>query len=217
MQNVMMEFSLTVKALRKSRHMTVRDLSRVSGRSISVLTLLENGRRLPSKMTVQAVAKALSTTEAQRVKLEEKLLFYLEKARMGSELSALKDKFEETPITKTKSMYPEFLERLQKDLSSLKDKKDILIPIEAKEALSNGRILLASEIIEIAQRIGQPPEDYLVLANYFPFKSPLKKEDLTKIGDIFRMIEELKEEELSRALAAIEEILQFFEKKQKDS
>lgn len=213
LDNPILQFAMTVRALRKGRDLSLREFAKKSGKSFSCVTQIERGKRLPTVRTIRAVAKALANTEEQAAQLEASLLSYRRSADMGSDLIDLKNKFDTCHFDSSPVMPKEFLERLQEDCMAVKKKKDVKIPLEAKEALSGAKILLNHEIIEIAKRLGQPAEDYLYLANYLPFKKPLGEENLTLASDIFRKLGKLKEEELSSALRSIHEILRYFGEK----
>jgi transcriptional regulator with XRE-family HTH domain len=202
-----------IRELRESYGLTREEFATRIGCSASYITHLEKplykGGKLPSEKIIDRIAQAFTETEEQRRQLK--------KALATSRIALLMDAETITMMTKDiylehVSMPEEFIERLKKDIKPYDlyiVAKKIKIPAEHLQAVLEGRATISPATVEaLARTLGQPAEEYLILAGYMPERL---KEIVTKygqmVGDIFKRFEKIPPSKLEGTLRAIESIL----------
>lgn len=213
-----MELKKLIKELRLRAGLTQADLARKTKSSSMHISQIENPKRdiIPSEDFLRRVAKACALTPDEEPELLKKLLVARAKARAPEEIQEILESKTIHQYVGSDSMPINFVERIKSDLQG-KDiaqiaKKLGITEADLKAVIYYRGTLTRRQVITLAQELGQPVQDYLLLAEYMP-DEVIELFKINKIGMLFRSLEELSEEELDQFLDGIINIMQAYLRK----
>lgn len=174
----------------------------------------EETHRRASEKIIRKIAEQFSASPQEHEELERELLFARTRE---SAPKVIVDEFMSDPkkISRFRSeigMPPPFLKRLRNDIGATSPEN--FSPLlhtttkeEIDEALNGVHVLPRKAVVELAEALRQPPEEYLLLAEYIPkeFKSLILHKGMQ---DVFRtMSEHLTPEEKDQIIEVFSSIL----------
>lgn len=210
-----------IKGLRESHKLTQKAFAKRIGRSPMYVSIIErspdSGGTLPSEKALREIASAFAQTEDDRRSLEKKLLLARAQAKAPSEIAgAFKRDHEVSPSGE--KMPVAFISRLGKDVASMQEEsrekfyKSLTIDRAiVEEAVKGVFVLSRASVVELAQKLNQSVEEYLLLSGYMPEELKLiaeKKEVMT----LFRSLGDLTPAELDQLLQVITGVLNLHSK-----
>ncbi|MCC6130562.1 MAG: helix-turn-helix domain-containing protein [Acidobacteria bacterium] len=184
-----------IRDVRTRAGLNPRELARQLKMSPAHLYQIEDEKSgaLPSDETLRAIARVCCEDPQERAAVAQRLLLARARLIVSPEVAAyLSPRVEE-------KMPEEFQRRLQADLAGRREHEIRLLDAQLS---FNGRLglvaagltgLTKSEVRALAVALGQPVEDYLVAAGYFPdWMLPLVRKEEGGVGlfDVLRNISE---------------------------
>lgn len=213
-----MELKDLIREMRMRAGLTQAELAKKVGSSSMHISQIENPKRdaIPSEDFLRKIAKVCALTPEEEPVLLKKLLVARAKARAPEEIKEILESGVVQQYIGTGSMPVDFVERIKSDLQGrdmAQIAKNLGINEEDLKAVIHYRgILTRKQIITLAQELGQPVQDYLLLSGYMPDElAELFR--INKVGMLFRALEDLSEEELEQFLDGMLKIMQAYSKK----
>ncbi len=180
----------------------------------------EEHKYLPSEDLLRKIAKVYSSSEEERKEIEESLL--LERAKLIIAPEIVKDYLLEVKKSKILmgdkegkgTMPAAFILKLRKDISKrtnfYKETKTSKTTIDA--CLQGKQTISREKIIELANDLNQPIENYLILSGYMPYEF-IDVMNHNGMISMFRSFAKLKPNEIEQVVSAISSIIKLYEKK----
>ncbi len=110
------------------------------------------------------------------------------------------------------SMPPTFINKLRNDISAVAN-MDVffsslawLPPVEIEKVLGGKRLITSTQVIELAQAMGKPIDDYLIAAGYIPEHLQNLVNDKRTAG-VLNSLSKKKPEVINKVLSIIETVL----------
>lgn len=182
----------------------------------------EQGGHLPSVDLIKKLVSVLVQEEEERKKLELKLLF--EKTKLEAPKKVVEhffpDEQKETFILSESGMPDAFIKRVKDDMDKTMLKESVKektgLDDKKLDAFLQGRYTLPRQtVIALAMAMGQPVEEYLLLANYIPenLKKLIKNHALS---NVFRSLSEMSAEDISDMINVISTTIEIIKKRGKE-
>lgn len=206
-----------IKAIRLKHGLDQVEFGRRIGRSPGIISLIEHPpektHRIASEKILERIATEFTSSEAEREVLHRKLLLARHKEKTPSKISDVTfvDKSGVAVVSSDEGMPLAFIERIRKDLDRNKRKNIVQtlknISKEELDATLRGMFVLSRRAcIELAGVLGQPEDEYLLLADYMP--TEIKELALHKgMSKMFRSISTLTPEEKDAVVDVISSVL----------
>lgn len=205
-----------IKEIRLKNGLDQIEFGQRIGRSPEIISLIERPpektRRVASEKILEIIATEFTSSEAEREVLHRKLLLARHKEKAPSKIAdAFVDKSGVAVMSSDEGMPLAFIERLRKDLEKNKRKNMVQtlknISKEELDATLRGMFVLSRRAcIELASALGQPEDEYLLLADYMP--TEIKELALHKgMSKMFRSISSLTPEEKDAVVDVISSVL----------
>lgn len=214
-----------IKELRVKAGLRQKDVAAKIGCSAMRISQIEkppdHGGYLPSHSLIRKIAAFFASSEEDRKKIELKLLYERTKLESPKEVvdHFFPNKAKEAFILSTTGMPNVFIRRVQNDMDktilkeSVKDKTGL--DDKTIDAFLNGKHILPREtVIAMAIAMNQPPEEYLLLADYIPenLKYLVKNHALS---NIFRSLTDMHPEDISDIVNVINTTIEIIQKRKK--
>jgi transcriptional regulator with XRE-family HTH domain len=193
-----MDYSKRIKELREKMGLTQIEFGKKLGYSNAYIADLERGEKKPSRNFLEKLNEIFG--------ISADYILYGDQNQI--------DKTEKNIVSKGSLPFA-FIERLKKDLktqdeeffNSLETPKEII-----KGALKGKNILPRRSVIELAIKLNQPVDEYLILADYLPdeMKNLIKHKGL--IG-LFRKMSSLSSKDIDEVIETISRVLNPYLKK----
>lgn len=171
----------------------------------------KDGGSIPSERILREIAAGFSTTIEERRELEKVLLLARAKAIAPSEIAGLFDnKIKQFSLSGEK-MPEAFITRLAQDINALNDKASFFKKLSFEKALVDRAInrevvLSRSSVIELAQKLNQSVEEYLLISDYLPAELGLLAQN-KQVLTLFRSMGTLEHHELDQLLQVVSGVL----------
>ncbi|MHB1545055.1 MAG: hypothetical protein ACYCSB_04780 [bacterium] len=143
-----------LQEIRKSKHITIAQMSDKFKVAAVHLNLIEVDKRLPSGELLEQIIKMFELDGNMR----DKLYLLLAKAKLQDKIP--NEVLKKIDLKKDR-MPDKFIVRIKKDFSGRK-------PDKIKDAIEGIDILTKEEVVKLAGDLKQPASEYLMLAGYIP-------------------------------------------------
>lgn len=215
------EFSQLLKHLRISKGLSVRQLAARTRLSVIYLYTIESPDKpaVPSIEAIRRISEALGSTDEEKAEIFKKLVTARTRAKIPEEAGELRDVLDEEKLEEfvsADSMPLSFIERLRADMAGrgieeLSDRAGIN-PALLEAVLQYRGILSRRDVIALAGALGQPVQEYLLLANYIPddVKRLLEKNRVTAL---LRSLEDLSDEDMADLLDGIIQVIEAYKRR----
>lgn len=207
-----------IKNIRKKAGLNQKEFAQRIGCSEQHISFIERPydetRRTASEKLLMAIAKEFSSSEEERVKLERDLMIARAKLLIAKEIRSPMLVAEILSDVMKESMPNEFIERVKKDIKNWTDAgKEPIEDMYLIEVLEGSRVLSRSSVISLANRLNQPVDEYLSLANYIT--SEIKS--VTQVNEIKKLIQilsQMSREQLQNAAKMLLAFIKTYANKQ---
>jgi len=213
-----MNLPYEIKKIREKLGLSVKEFSRkikvteVYARQIEKIPEKNEQIMIPSIEVIKRIAEIAGKTESEKRQIEKKLLLERTKLLIPDEIR------EDLLVEKGKlvigsSMSMPFIARLKEDLRKNKEnlesiyKQTNLTKEDLKSVLESKAILSREKVISLALALGQPVDQYLILADYMP--DELKKYLSNQHLLAFRKLSKLSPEDINQMVDVLENTLRF--------
>jgi len=218
-----------IRNLVKENNLTLQEFGEKLNVSYVYATKLVKGKVgdrdvIPSEEILARIAKMFSKSEEERVRLQKTLLLERMKLIAPPEVKGFfEDKGRVTSFLSGEGMPEAFINRLKKDLEKQSQKKSVTMESllkkiydatgitqeEMNAVFEKGYTINRTQVILLARALGQPAEDYLILAEYMP--EHIKKIiQSNKQNVLFRSFEQLTPKEIDQFLDAMQKMIDIY-------
>ena len=218
-----------IKNLVKENNLTLLEFGKKLDISYAYAAQLVKGKTgdkdiVPSEKILIKIAKLFAKSEEERVKLQKTLLLERMKLIASPEVKDFfEDKSRVTSFLSGKGMPEAFINRLKKDLEKQSQRKSVTMESlfkkiydatgitqeEMNAVFEKGYTINRTQVILLARALGQPAEDYLILAEYMP--EHIKKIiQSNKQNVLFRSFEQLTPKEIDQFLDAMQKMIDIY-------
>ncbi len=218
-----------IRDLVKENNLTLLEFGKKLDISYAYAAQLVKGKTgekdiIPSEEILIKIAKTFSKSEEERVRLQKALLLERMKLVASPEVKGFfEDKGRVSSFLSGEGMPEAFINRLKKDLEKQSQKKSVTMESllkkiydatgitqeEMNAIFEKGYIISRTQVILLARALGQPAEDYLILAEYMP--EHIKKiVQSNKQNVLFRSFEQLTPKEIDQFLDAMQKMIDIY-------
>lgn len=202
-----------IKTRRELLNLTQKELAQKIGCTPTHISEMEKpyteSRRTASVELLKKLARALSTSEEDRIELERTFLIEKAKLTISPEISGILDQ----KAVDNYTMPEEFIRRLQQDIQNSKDLQvTCMSPEKLQRVLAGNQLLSRKEVIALARDLNQEVEDYLLSSGYLPNNL---KEFLEHNGSasMLRSIRDLSAEDIDALINIFNNIINTYKSK----
>ena len=218
-----------IRNLVKENNLTLLEFGKKLDISYAYAAQLVKGKTgdkdiVPSEEILIKIAKMFSKSEEERIRLQKTLLLERMKLIASPEVKDFfEDKGRVTSFLSGEGMPKAFIDRLKKDLEKQSQKKSVTMESllkkiydatgitqeEMNAVVEKGYTINRTQVILLARALGQPAEDYLILAEYMP--EHIKKIiQSNKQNVLFRSFEQLTPKEIDQFLDAMQKMIDIY-------
>lgn len=204
-----------ISDIRLKHGLTQKEFAQRIKRSAMAVSLMErspgNGGSIPSERVLREIAAEFSATIDEKREMEQILLLARARAIAPSEIAGLFDNKIKQFLSSGERMPEAFITRLSEDINALPDKalfyKKLSFDKALVERALNGEVVLSrSSVIELAQKLNQSVEGYLLLSDYLPAELGLLAQN-KQVLTLFRSMGNLEHNELDQLLQVVSGVL----------
>jgi transcriptional regulator with XRE-family HTH domain len=198
-----------IKKTRESAGMTQKEFAQHINCSEQHISCIERPydetRRTASEKLLRKIAEKFSKTEDERLKLERDLAIARAKLLISKEIHSPTLAMEVLSDAIKESMPREFIERVKHDIQKLEGVSKEPVENMHLSELTEGNIVLSRpSVINLAKRLKQPADDYLMLANYMTedMKTAMQMTEAKELLEVLSKLTKGQVRNVSRAFKA---------------
>lgn len=189
-----------IKSIRKKAGLNQKEFAKCIGCSEQHISFIERPydktRRTASKKLLMAIANEFSLSKEEKMKLERDLMVARAKLLIAKEIRSPMLAAEVLSDVMKESMPDKFLERVKRDIKNWADaEKEPIENMRLMEVLEGARILSRSSVISLANKLNQPADEYLYLANYMTSEVKIITQ-IDEVRELLQILSQMSREQL---------------------